>query len=128
AEVQKNAVTPLPPRKELIQSLEPRAPYLDTVEKLIDWKRLHNRKLRFVSDPMHGSASGLLPALFRRNGIACDEIRSTRDARVGGVRPDPIRPHIAPLQEAVRAGKYDAGLSADGDGDRIGAVDRDGSF
>jgi alpha-D-glucose phosphate-specific phosphoglucomutase len=128
AEVQKNVVTPLPPRKELIQSLEPRAPYLDTIEKLIDWERLRNAKLRFVSDPMHGSATGLLPALFARNGIACDEIRSTRDPRFGGVHPEPIPPHIAPLQEAVIAGKYDAGLCADGDGDRIGAVDRDGSF
>jgi phosphomannomutase len=128
AEVQKNVVTPLPPRKELIQSLEPRAPYLDTIEKLIDWKRLRDAKLRFVSDPMHGSATGLLPALFARNGIACDEIRGTRDPRFGGVHPEPIPPHIAPLQDAVLAGKYDAGLCADGDGDRIGAVDRDGSF
>jgi phosphomannomutase len=128
AEVKKNAVTPLPPRKELIQSLEPRAPYLDTIEKLIDWQRLRDRKLRFVSDPMHGSATGLLPALFARNGIACDEIRGKRDPRFGGVHPEPIPPHIAPLQEAVLAGKYDAGLCADGDGDRIGAVDRDGSF
>jgi alpha-D-glucose phosphate-specific phosphoglucomutase len=128
AEVQKNAVTPLPPRKELIQTLEPRAPYLDTIEKLIDWERLRNANLRFVSDPMHGSATGLLPALFARNGISCDEIRATRDPRFGGVHPEPIPPHIAPLQEAVLAGKYDAGLCADGDGDRIGAVDRDGSF
>jgi alpha-D-glucose phosphate-specific phosphoglucomutase len=128
AEVQKTAAAPLPPRKELIQSLEPRAPYLDTIEKLIDWQRLRDAKLRFVSDPMHGSATGLLPALFARNGIACDEIRATRDPRFGGVHPEPIPPHIAPLQEAVLAGKYDAGLCADGDGDRIGAVDRDGSF
>jgi phosphomannomutase len=128
AEVQKNVVTPPPSRKELIQSLEPRAPYLDTIEKLIDWQRLRDRKLRFVSDPMHGSATGLLPALFARNGIACDEIRGKRDPRFGGVHPEPIPPHIAPLQEAVLAGKYDAGLCADGDGDRIGAVDRDGSF
>src|SRR5271168_3577494 len=100
AEVQKNAVTPLPPRKELIQSLEPRAPYLDTIEKLIDWERLRKAKLRFVSDPMHGSATGLLPALFARKGIACDEIRGTRDPRFGGVHPEPIPPHIAPLQTA----------------------------
>ncbi|HEY2544961.1 MAG TPA: hypothetical protein VGI46_02750, partial [Candidatus Acidoferrum sp.] len=128
AEVQRKAVTPLPPRKELIQPLEPRAPYLDAIEKLIDWKRLRDAKLRFVFDPMHGSAASLLPALFARNGIACDEIRGTRDPRFGGVHPEPIPPHIAPLQEAVLAGKYDAGLCADGDGDRIGAVDRDGSF
>jgi phosphomannomutase len=128
AEAQKNGATPLPPRKDLIQPLEPRAPYLDTIEKLIDWQRLRDAKLRFVFDPMHGSAAGLLPALFARNGIVCDEIRGTRDPRFGGVHPEPIPPHIAPLQEAVLAGKYDAGLCADGDGDRIGAVDRDGSF
>ena len=128
AEVQKNAATPLPPRKDLIQPLEPRAPYLDTIEKLIDWQRLRDAKLRFVSDPMHGSAAGLLSGLFARNGVVCEEIRGSRDPRFGGAHPEPIPPHIAPLQKAVLAGKYDAGLCADGDGDRIGAVDRDGSF
>src|SRR5260370_41790749 len=77
---------------------------------------------------MHGSAAGLLPKLLRRNGITCDEIRSTRDPRFGGVPPEPIEPHVEGLRQAVRAGKYDAGFCADGDGDRIGAIDRDGSF
>src|ERR1700720_3177751 len=126
--VQKVCVPPLPPRKNLIQALEPRAPYLDTLEKLVDWQRLRKAKFRFVSDVMHGSATGLLVELFRRNGIACDEIRGTRDPRFGGVHPEPTEPHIDALQDAVLAGKYDAGLCADGDGDRIGAVDRDGSF
>ena len=128
AAVQRDGVPPLPPRKDLIQPLEPRAPYLDTIEKLVDWDRLRAAKFRFVSDPMHGSAAGLLPDLFKRNGIACDEIRGTRDPRFGGVHPEPIEPHIAPLRQAVLAGKYDAGFCADGDGDRIGAIDRDGSF
>jgi phosphomannomutase len=77
---------------------------------------------------MHGSAAGLLPELFKRNGIACDEIRGTPDPRFGGVHPEPIEPHIEALRVAVRAGKYDAGFCADGDGDRIGAIDRDGTF
>ncbi len=119
---------PLPPRKDLIHSLEPRAPYLDALEKLVDWKRLRGAKLRFVFDPMHGSAAGLLPELFKRNGITCDEIRGTRDPRFGGVHPEPIEPHIEALRQALRAGKYHAGFCADGDGDRIGAVDRDGVF
>src|SRR6266478_828874 len=123
-----NGVPPLPPRKELIHWLEPRAPYLDTIEKLIDWQRLRDAKFRFVVDPMHGSAAGLLRELFQRNGVACDEIRGTRDPRFGGVHPEPIEPHIEALRKAVCAGKYDAGLCADGDGDRIGAIDRDGSF
>jgi alpha-D-glucose phosphate-specific phosphoglucomutase len=128
AVVQSNSAAALAPRKELIHSLEPRAPYLDTIEKLVDWQRLRDAKLRFVVDPMHGSAAGLLHALFVRNGIASEEIRGTRDSRFGGVHPEPIEPHIEALRKAVLAGRFDAGFAADGDGDRIGAIDRDGSF
>ena len=126
--VMATGVPPLPPRKGCIQPLEPVAPYLDTIEKLIDWQRLRDANLRFVVDPMHGSAAGLLRELFTRNGVTCDEIRGTRDPRFGGVHPEPIEPHIEALRQAVLAGNYDAGFAADGDGDRIGAIDRDGSF
>ena len=118
----------LPARPEQIHSLDVLAPYLDTIEKLVDWEKLRGAKLRFVVDPMHGSARGLLLALMRRHGVACDEIRGTRDPLFGGVNPEPIEPHVAALRDAVRAGNYDAGFAADGDGDRIGAMDRDGTF
>jgi phosphomannomutase len=119
---------PLPPRKDLVRTIDPRAPYLDTLEKLVDWDRLRKANFRFVSDPMHGSSAGLLRELFTRNKISCDEIRGARDPRFGGAHPEPIEPHIQPLREAVLAGKFEAGFCSDGDGDRIGAIDRDGSF
>jgi len=128
AGVMATGVPLLPARQELIQPLEPIAPYLETIEKLIDWQRLREANLRFVADPMHGSAAGLLRELFTRNGVTGDEIRGTRDPHFGGVHPEPIEPHIEALRQAVLAGKYDAGFAADGDGDRIGAIDRDGSF
>jgi phosphomannomutase len=128
AEVSNSTVPPLPPRHDLIQSLEPRGPYLDALEKLVDWDRLREAKFRFVADSMHGSAAGLLVELFRRNGVSCDEIRGTRDPLSGGVHPEPIEPHIEALRQAVRAGNYNAGFAADGDGDRIGAIDRTGAF
>jgi alpha-D-glucose phosphate-specific phosphoglucomutase len=128
AKVMRDGLAPLPVRKELIRPLEPRGPYLDTIEKLIDWQRVREAKFRFISDPMQGAAAGLLPALFHRNGISCDEIRGTRDPRFGGAHPEPIEPHVEPTRRAVLAGKYDVGFCADGDGDRIGAIDRDGSF
>jgi phosphomannomutase len=126
--VQKSEAPPLLPRKDLLHSLTPRAPYLDTLEKLVDWERLRSSGLKFVFDAMHGSAAGILPELFTRNGIACEEIRGRRDPLFGGVHPEPIEPHIEALRKAVLAGKCDAGFAADGDGDRIGAIDRDGAF
>src|SRR5215470_19783007 len=128
AGVLEKGVPPLPPRKDLTHSLEPCAPYLDALEKLVDWQRLRDARLRFIFDPMHGAAAGLLPELLGRNGVSCDEIRGTRDPRFGGVHPEPIEPHIEALRQAVLAGNYDAGFAADGDGDRIGAIDRDGPF
>jgi phosphomannomutase len=119
---------PLPPRNDLIHSLDILAPYLETIEKLVDWEKLRAAGLRFVADPMHGAARGLLVELMRRHGVACDEIRGSHDPLFGGVNPEPIEPNLAALREALRAGNYDAGLAADGDGDRIGAMDRDGAF
>ena len=126
--VESEEIPQLPPRPELIQPLDPRKPYLDALEKLVDWERIQKAKFRFAFDAMHGAAAGLLTELFRRNGVECHEIRGVRDPRFGGAHPEPIEPHIAPLQKEVRAGKFDAGFAADGDGDRIGAVDRSGEF
>src|ERR1043166_1746299 len=49
---------PLPVDSGLIQSFDPIAPYLDTIEKLVDWERIRASKFRFVVDPMHGAARG----------------------------------------------------------------------
>ena len=131
--VERDGLPALPPRHDLVQKIDPAAPYLDTIEKLVDWERLRAANYRFLFDPMHGSSAGLLPKLLARNGVACDEIRGARDPLFGGVNPEPIEPHVEALRQALRAAGsagqgYDAGFCADGDGDRIGAMDPDGTF
>ncbi|HEV2206810.1 MAG TPA: phosphoglucomutase/phosphomannomutase family protein [Candidatus Acidoferrales bacterium] len=126
--VLREGVPVLPPRENLLQSIDARTPYLEKMSELVDWDRLRAAKLRFLIDPMHGAARGLLRDLFRRNGIECEEIRGTRDTRFGGVNPEPIEPHVEALRQALRGGKFDAGFALDGDGDRIGAMDPDGTF
>ena len=128
AKVLRDGVPPLPPRKDLIRSLDVRTPYLETLAGLVDWDRIRAAKFRFLIDPMHGAGRGLLSALFRRNGIECEEIRGTRDPLFGGVNPEPIEPHVDALRQALRQGHFDAGFAFDGDADRIGAMDSDGTF
>ena len=126
--VLREGIPTLPPQSDLIQSLDVRAPYLETLSGLVDWDKLRAAKMRFIVDPMHGSGRGLLRDLFARQGIACDEIRGTRDPLFGGVNPEPIEMNLEALRHAVREGKYDAGFALDGDADRIGAMDPDGTF
>jgi len=128
AKVLRNGVPTLPPRKDLIHSLDIHAPYLEKLDELVDWERLRASKFRFLIDPMHGAGRGLLRELFRRRGIEAGEIRGTRDPLFGGVNPEPIEPHVEALRRAVLAGNYDAGFAFDGDADRIGAIDSDGTF
>lgn len=128
AKVLRDGVPPLPPRNDLIQPLDVRTPYLETLAGLVDWNRLRASKFRYVMDSMHGSGRGLLRELFHRHGIEIAEIRGSRDPLFGGVNPEPIEPNIDALRAAIREGKYDAGFVADGDADRIGAMDRDGTF
>ena len=128
AKVLHDGVPALPPRENLIRSLDVRTPYLETLAGLVDWDRLRAAKFRFLIDPMHGAGRRLLRDLFRRNGIECEEIRGTRDPLFGGVNPEPIEPHVEALRQALRSGNYDAGFAFDGDADRIGAMDSDGTF
>ncbi len=126
--VERKGIPRLPPRPDLIQPLDVRTPYLEAIEKLVDWDRLRGAGFRFVADPMYGAARGLLREVLTRHGVHCDEIRGERDPLFGGVNPEPIEPHVEALRQAVLAAGYHAGLCADGDGDRIGAMDRDGTF
>jgi phosphomannomutase len=126
--VLRDGVPALPPREDLIHSLDVRTVYLETLGSLVDWDRLRASKFRFLIDPMHGAGRGLLRELFHRHGIEAGEIRGRRDPLFGGVNPEPIEPHVEALRLAVREGGYDVGFALDGDADRIGAIDCDGTF
>ncbi len=128
ARVLRDGVPALPPRPELIHTLDVRTAYIDTVSKLVDWDRLRARKFRFLIDPMHGAGRGLLLEILRRQEIDAAEIRGNRDPLFGGVNPEPIEPHLQILRRTMRQGGYDAGFALDGDADRIGAMDPDGTF
>jgi phosphomannomutase len=128
SKVLRDGVPALPPRADLVESLDLRTPYLETLSGLVDWDRLRASKLRFLIDPMHGAGRGLLLELFRRHGVEATEIRAERDPLFGGVNPEPIEPHIEALRQAMLQSKYDAGFAFDGDADRIGAMDYDGTF
>ena len=128
AAVLRDGVPALPPRPELLHSLDVRAPYLEALDKLVDWDRLKSSGYRFLIDPIHGSGSGLLKSLFDRHAVPCLEIRGTRDPLFGGVHPEPIEPHIEAARTAIRSGQFHAGFLMDGDADRIGAMDSDGTF
>lgn len=103
------------------------SPYLDRIKTLASLDRIRQSGRRFVIDPMYGAARGCLARLFEEAGIAFTEIHGEHNPLFPGINPEPIDPHLADLSQAVRKSKSDAGFATDGDADRIGAVDAQGS-
>lgn len=103
-------------------------PYLQHLRSVIDLKAIRASGRRFVIDPMFGAGRGLIARLFDEDAIPHLEIHGEHNPLFPGINPEPIEPHVAELERAVSEGGYDAGFATDGDADRVGAVDRNGSF
>jgi phosphomannomutase len=111
-----------------IQTVDLVGPYLERLKSFVHLDRIRSSGRRFVIDPMFGAARGCLARLFDEAGIPYREIHGEHNPLFPGMNPEPIEPHIEQLRQAVLEGGYDAGFATDGDGDRLGAVDRNGAF
>lgn len=111
-----------------IRTVDLVGPYLERLKNFVDCDRIRSSGRRFVIDPMFGAARGCLARLFDEAGIPYREIHGEHNPLFPGLNPEPIEPHLAQLRQAVLEGSYDAGFATDGDGDRLGAVDRNGAF
>jgi phosphomannomutase len=103
-------------------------PYLARLESLVSLDRIRASGRRFAIDPMYGAGRGCLARLFEEAGVSFQEIHGAHNPLFPGLNPEPIEPHVADLRRAVVDGHFDAGFATDGDADRLGAIDRDGTF
>ena len=111
-----------------IETVDLVTPYLERLKSMVRLERVRASGRRFVIDPLYGAGRGCIARLFEDAGIPHREIHGERNPLFPGLNPEPIEPHVAGLRAAVFEGGYDAGLATDGDADRVGAIDRDGSF
>ena len=110
------------------EPIDPRAPYFEQLERMVRFDVLAKAKGGFVCDAVHGCGAGWLDRILAEHGVAVTAIRGGRDVLFEGTGPDPSEENLAPLRKAVAEAKALAGLATDGDADRFGIVDRDGSF
>jgi alpha-D-glucose phosphate-specific phosphoglucomutase len=110
------------------ESIEPREPYFEQLRRMVRFNVLGAAQGGFVCDAVHGCGAGWLDRILAENEIAATSIRAGRDVLFEGTGPDPSEENLATLKKAVAEKKALAGLATDGDADRFGIVDSDGSF
>jgi len=115
-------------RTQIVQLFDPCPDYLAALGKHIDVEAIRQADLRVVMDPLYGTSRGYLDSFLRNAGAKMAVLHYWRDPYFGGVRPEPTRETTAELQETVKQENAHIGLATDGDADRFGVVDSDGTF
>jgi phosphomannomutase/phosphoglucomutase len=88
-----------------------------------------SRQVNCVVDCGNGAGALVAKKLFDRIGLAPEILFGESDGTFPNHHPDPTVPeNLKDLLESVAANKAELGIAFDGDADRIGVVDEDGSI
>lgn len=115
------------PATAAIEMFDPWPAYCAQLSTFVDLQKLQQSTAKVWIDPMFGSAAGGMTRLL---GSAVQEVRAYRDPLFGGYAPEPLPPQLAPTmrQIAEDPAPLKVGIVFDGDGDRIAAIDGQGTF
>ncbi len=113
-------------KKGETKTYNPWQDYKEHLSSILDLQKL--RGLKVVVDPMYGAGSKYLPELLQEAGCDVIAINTAMDPYFGGNLPEPNEEHLDSLVEAVKGNNALLGLALDGDADRFGIVDNEGTY
>ena len=119
---------PVPTGGVTTERVNLRESYLKRLEELVRFEVLKKAKVKFVVDALHGCGAGYLDRALSDHGVSVHAMRTNRDTLFDGTGPDVSEENLGPLRKAVLEGGAAAGLATDGDADRFGMIDRDGTW
>jgi alpha-D-glucose phosphate-specific phosphoglucomutase len=111
----------------LIERINPREAYLERLRSLVNLEMIREARLKVVVDPIYGSAQGYLDTLLEEAGCEVSVLHNWRDPNFGGRPPVPADDHLQELAFQVAETSAHLGLATDGDAERFGLVDADGT-
>ena len=110
------------------ESLDVKPAYLKRLGEIVDLEVIRKANLQVCFDPMWGSARGYSDGLLGDAGVKVATVHDYRDVLFGGHAPEPDDHLLEDLRQKMRATGAHIGIATDGDADRFGIVDGDGTF
>ena len=110
------------------ESLDVKPAYLKRLGETVDLEVIRKANLQVCFDPMWGAARGYSDGLLREAGVKVATVHDYRDVLFGGHAPEPDDHLLEDLRQKMRATEAHIGIATDGDADRFGIVDADGTF
>ncbi|WP_273484623.1 phosphoglucomutase/phosphomannomutase family protein [Desulforamulus ruminis] len=112
----------------LVSKIDPDPYYYKHLLNFINLKAFSYFPFKVIIDPMYGAASGYIKKFLEDIGVESIEIRGEFNPGFKNINPEPIEKNLKELQRLVIEETAAIGIATDGDGDRVGAIDRDGTF
>jgi phosphoglucomutase len=116
------------PQSSSLQTIAARPGYLADIATKINFDVIARAGGRYAYDPLWGTGRGYLDEVLRTHGLEVETIHDWRDVLFGGRSPEPEASHLGELREVVLSKGCVLGLATDGDADRFGVIDSNGSF
>jgi alpha-D-glucose phosphate-specific phosphoglucomutase len=110
------------------EMLDPKPMYLKRLAEIVDLDLIRKSGIGVVFDPMWGAARGYSDSLLRDAGVKVATVHDNRDVLFGGHAPEPDDHLLKDLRAKMRETGARIGIATDGDADRFGIVDGDGTF
>ena len=111
------------------KTIDPQPDYFKQIKKLIDFKAIKKAKLKIAVELMYGTGRGYLDTLLEDEGGAkVTTFHNELNPLFGGHHPEPNAEGMSEVSAFVHSGKAQMGLGLDGDADRFGIVDKDGTW
>ena len=110
------------------RTIAPQAAYFQQLRKLLDLKAVRKANLKVAVELMYGTGRGYLDTLLEEAGARITCFHAEPNPLFGGHHPEPNAAGMAEVSRFVRRGKAQIGLGLDGDADRFGIVDKDGTW
>ena len=108
--------------------IEVKSNYLARIKELVDFKAIRERGLKVTFDPMWGASRGYSNVVLEDEGVRCAVVHDTRDVLFGGHAPEPDGELLDDLRHKMKETGGEIGIACDGDADRFGIVDGDGTY
>ncbi|MCK5852299.1 phosphoglucomutase/phosphomannomutase family protein [bacterium] len=115
-------------KKGVITEINPIEDYLAKVSEFFDFDTIRNANLKIAYDALYGTGRGYLDEILKRAGVDVTVIHNNLNPLFGGRRPEPSPENLEELISLVKNNDFNLGLSTDGDADRFGVIDSDGTF
>jgi phosphoglucomutase len=109
-------------------TFDPQPAYFKQIRKLIDFDVIKKAKLRIAVELMYGTGRGYLDRLLEDADARVTTFHAELNPLFGGHHPEPNAEGMAEAARFVKSGKATMALGLDGDADRFGIVDRDGTW